>query len=74
MNDFVVVGETISRPTGLERRLLDLVCRLTGHLVWRSKHSRYQAPSGEQFHSSHCRRCWRWGYVLDDRWPTDGAR
>lgn len=69
-NDFVIVGDTISRPRGLERILLDLVCRLTGHLLWRSRNSQYATADGEKFHTSHCRRCWRWGYVADDRWPT----
>jgi hypothetical protein len=70
VDDFVIVGDTISRPKRGRRWLVDLVCRFTGHLLWRSENSQYRAASGGLYRTSHCRRCWRWGYLSDDHWPT----
>jgi hypothetical protein len=67
--DFVHVGECIGRARGIQRVMLDLICRFTGHLLWRSG-SVYRPPEDSlDVNTSHCRRCFKWGYVRGDyRW------
>jgi hypothetical protein len=65
--DFVILGECISRPRGWRRIVLDVVCRLTGHLLWRSMNSTCLNPTGSlPYYGTHCKRCWKWGYVEGD--------
>ena len=66
-SDFVVVGECIGRPRGWRRVLIDLVCRLTGHLLWRTMRSEHRpANYSLPLYGSHCRRCFLFGYVEGD--------
>jgi len=69
-NDFVIVGACAARPTGVQRFFLDALCRWTGHLLRGSRNSQYVAENRGRFRTSHCYRCWRWGYVENDYWPT----
>lgn len=64
--DFVPLGECIGRPGGWRRLLMDAVCRLTGHLLWRS--GSVTRPENESLYvnACHCRRCFVWGYVRGD--------
>jgi hypothetical protein len=72
--DFKIVGDCIVRPRGLRRVLLDGICRLTGHLLWRNQHTEYLPPDGSlPVSTSHCRRCYRWGYVEADYRPRPVA-
>jgi hypothetical protein len=65
--DFTVVGTCIGRLEGSYGRVLDAICTLTGHLLWRSHNAGFLPPGGSKpVHTSHCRRCWRWGYVEGD--------
>jgi hypothetical protein len=72
--DFQIVGNCISRPRGLRRVLLDALCRLTGHLLWRNQHTEYLPRNGSlSVSTSMCRRCHRWGYVEADYRPRPAA-
>lgn len=65
--DFVVMFDCVGRPRGLRRVLLDLVCGLTGHLLWRSMHSTVPNPTGSlPYYGVHCKRCFRGGFVQGD--------
>jgi hypothetical protein len=72
--DFKIVGNCIGRPGGLRRVILDAICRLTGHLLWRNQHTEYLPPNASlSVSTSHCRRCFRWGYVEADYRPRPVA-
>jgi hypothetical protein len=68
-NDFVAdipcVGRSWMNP--VQRWLLDLVCRLVGHNIWRVMGSIRTLP-GESLplRASYCRRCFKGGYVKGD--------
>lgn len=72
--DFEIFGACIGRvwmPLW-KRVLLDLVCRLTGHLLWRVQNNAGFKRDGDTLthYTSHCRRCWQWGYVQGDYRPA----
>lgn len=68
-SDFVVLHNCMGRQSGLRGRLLDLVCRLTGHLLWRPG-SIVPSPEGSlDMFGSYCRRCYKGGYVRGDYAP-----
>jgi hypothetical protein len=72
--DFKIVGSCVARPHGVRRVLLDAICRLTGHLLWRNQHTEYLPPNASlSVSTSHCRRCHRWGYVEADYRPRPAA-
>jgi hypothetical protein len=65
--DFKIVGDCLARPGGWRRVLIDLVCRWIGHQLWRNMHSEHRPANGSlPLHGSHCRRCFRFGYVEGD--------
>jgi hypothetical protein len=73
--DFKIVGSCVARPQGTRRVLLDAICRLTGHLLWRNQHTEYLPPNGSlSVSTSHCRRCHRWGYVEADYRPRPASQ
>jgi len=66
--DFVVLNDCAGRgwQTPLRRRFLDLVCRLTGHLLWRTGAVRDDPQGSLQVRATYCRRCFKGGYVRGD--------
>lgn len=65
--DFIILGDCFCRPKGLQRVVLDAICRWTGHLLWRSASSvQFPADRSIPVAGSHCRRCYRYGYVQGD--------
>lgn len=69
INDFVICEPTVGRGClSRPRRLfLDLVCALTGHLLWRVQGSRRELPGDSlPLATSLCRRCGQGGYVRGD--------
>lgn len=70
-SDFVIFGDCAGRPRGWRRVVLDAICRMTGHLLWRSMHNAGFKHEGDSLthYTSHCRRCWQWGYVQGDYKP-----
>lgn len=69
-SDFVVMNdECIGRlwmPV-MQRIALDLVCRLTGHLLWRIHGAVREVPGHSlSLRASYCRRCFKGGYVTGD--------
>lgn len=65
-SDFHFLGDCIARPRGFRRWWTDRLCRLTGHLLWRSG-SVYQPENRSlQVRTAHCRRCFVYGYVEGD--------
>lgn len=51
-----------------QRFLLDLVCRLIGHNIWRTN-GLVDNPSGSlPLSASYCRRCYKGGFILGDYW------
>lgn len=75
VDDFVVFGVTVGRPTGWRQFFVDVLCRYTGHLLWRSmSNAGYRAPGDSLTHyTCHCRRCWKWGYIRGDYKPETPA-
>ncbi len=71
-SDFIVVGDCIGRPRGWKRVVIDLVCRLTGHLLWRNLHTIHQQADGSlPLYGSRCRRCFKFGYIEGDYRPIE---
>lgn len=72
-DDFVRFGACSGRLAmrRWKRVLLDLVCRTTGHLLWRVHGNAGFKADGDSLthYTSHCRRCWQWGYVQGDYKP-----
>lgn len=67
--DFVVMHPCTGRQRGLRGCLLDVVCKLTGHNLWRSG-SIVASPEGSlDCFASYCRRCFKGGYVKGDYAP-----
>lgn len=67
-SDFKFVGDCAGRPSGIKRVVMDAICRLTGHLLWRNHTNAGYLPAGHSLdhYTCHCRRCWIWGYVESD--------
>ena len=70
-SDFVIFGDCADRPRGWRRLVLDFLCRTTGHLLWRVHTNAGFKKDGDSLthYTSHCRRCWQWGYVQGDYRP-----
>lgn len=69
INDFVICEPTVGRNmlSPARRWLLDRVCALTGHLLWRVQNSRREFPGDSlPLQTSLCRRCGQGGYVQGD--------
>lgn len=68
--EFVETGNCIGRPTGWRRVFLDLLCRTTGHLLWRNMNTaRTLENHSLEVYGTHCFRCYKFGYVQGDYRP-----
>jgi hypothetical protein len=68
-SDFIVIHNCIGRNVMSRPRrwFVDLVCKHTGHLLWRCLGSVYTPPGGSlDVYGTYCRRCFRGGYVQSD--------
>lgn len=66
--DFVECEDCIGRlnMNRLHRWFLDLICRYTGHLLWRTDYRRTPKDGSLDVHATYCRRCFKGGYVGGD--------
>ncbi len=66
--DFVALDVCCGRQgrSALRNWLLDRVCALTGHLLWRTGARRVNPEGSLDLHAVYCRRCFRGGYVRGD--------
>jgi hypothetical protein len=66
--DFIVLDDCIGRNwmPRVQVALLDLVCRLIGHNIWRTGAVRQIDGGSLPLKASYCRRCFKGGYVRGD--------
>lgn len=64
--DFKMLDVCMGRPRGWRRVWVDLVCRATGHLLWRTGCVRSNPTGSLDFNAVYCRRCFKGGYVDGD--------